>query len=163
MLIRNPDGRTTFRSHHPHAASVELIGAFTDWTRGSVTMEREPDGWWHVSLELPPGEHSFCYLVDHALWLADYQAHGVMLSKDGKWLSLIRVEQAGVASGTPAASGPRSTTAQQTSQPVTQPVGAMVEPRVPRPMVRSGAGAGAGSSRSESLTSAGPSAPARSA
>lgn len=87
MITGNADGTVTFRVYLPHAATVELLGDFTDWRENRVKMAREGPGWWSVTAEVPPGEHLFSYLVDGSIWLADYAAHGVKLNGYGGWVS----------------------------------------------------------------------------
>lgn len=88
MLTIAPDGLATFRIFAPHATSAAVIGDFTGWTRGALPMTREHPGWWSAQSRIDPGTYSFCYLIDEGIWLADYAAHGVHLSRDGHWLSV---------------------------------------------------------------------------
>ena len=50
MVICEPDARHTFRVYMPEAASVELVGTFTDWRTRPVRMTREHTGWWTATL-----------------------------------------------------------------------------------------------------------------
>ncbi|MGH7131877.1 MAG: hypothetical protein ACREJO_08040 [Phycisphaerales bacterium] len=92
MVFATTDGRTTFRVYLPHAGRVEVLGDFTDWRDHKAAMTRENPGWWTVSMEVPAGEHQFVYLVDGSIWLADYAAHGVKMSRDGGWVSRLVVQ-----------------------------------------------------------------------
>ena len=44
--------------------SVQLVGDFTDWQQKPINMQKGADGTWHTSVELPPGKHSYRFLVD---------------------------------------------------------------------------------------------------
>lgn len=110
MVVIDREGRARFRVYLPHAASVHLIGDFTDWGNKSVALRRVNPGWWDIEIPLPAGEHRFCYCVDQGIWLADYAAHGVEMGRDGRWLSVVRVEEgaAGPGGGDRASSSARA-------------------------------------------------------
>ncbi len=91
MVTTLPDGSSRFRVYLPHAATVELLGSFTDWRDRPVRMTRHHPGWWEVDVAVPPGEHQFSYLVDGSVWIADYAAHGVKLNSYGGWTSCLSV------------------------------------------------------------------------
>jgi hypothetical protein len=49
---------------------VEIAGSFTNWQR----VPLQPDGstgYWEITLEIPPGEHVFSYILDGDKILAD--------------------------------------------------------------------------------------------
>jgi 1,4-alpha-glucan branching enzyme len=96
MVTQLADGRHLFRVFLPHAACVQVVGTFTSWRERPLEMERHHPGWWSVTADIAPGQHEFCYLVDHAIWLADYAAHGVRLSSGGQWVSRLVAADAGV-------------------------------------------------------------------
>jgi len=102
MVTTLKDGRIQFRVYLPHAAKVELLGNFTDWRDGRIPMKRVNPGWWEVELAVPQGEHTFCYLVDSSIWLADYAAHGVHLNGYGGWVSRLCIDHQVAAVRTPA-------------------------------------------------------------
>jgi 1,4-alpha-glucan branching enzyme len=54
----------TFRYIAPAATSVMLVGDFTEWQQQALVMEKGPDGVWTTSLKLPPGKHSYLFIVD---------------------------------------------------------------------------------------------------
>lgn len=93
MVASNREGVCLFRVYLPHAQRVEVMGDFTNWRTNALMMHREPPGWWVASIEVPAGEHEFCYLVDESIWLADYGASGVHMSRDGHWLSSLVVRE----------------------------------------------------------------------
>lgn len=94
MITTTADGKVTFRIFLPHAASVEVVGDFTNWRVRKVAMRRENPGWWSITLAVPPGEHEFSYLVDGSIYLADYAAHGVKLNSYGGWISRLAIPAA---------------------------------------------------------------------
>jgi hypothetical protein len=79
----------------PHATSVELVGDFNEWARGSTTLGRSgAPGVWAVSVPLSPGRHEYAFIINGSRWVADPLA--VKSSDDfGTESSVIRV-------GTPA-------------------------------------------------------------
>ncbi|MCW5765289.1 MAG: glycogen-binding domain-containing protein [Phycisphaeraceae bacterium] len=91
MVTVDASGRTIFRVFFPHAASVELVGSFTDWAARPIPMSRQHPGWWLATVPLPPGAHTFAYRVDRGVHVADYAAHGVEQDAAGAWISRLNV------------------------------------------------------------------------
>jgi 1,4-alpha-glucan branching enzyme len=91
MVTPLADGRHAFRIFLPHAASVKIVGSFTDWKARCVSMVRHAPGWWEALVEIPQGRHEFAYLVDNSIWLADYAAGGVKLTGYSGWVSILEV------------------------------------------------------------------------
>ena len=52
---------------------------------------QERTKWWSVSAKVTPGPHSFCYVIDDSIHLADYAAHGVRMDGSGHWVSELKV------------------------------------------------------------------------
>jgi len=79
----------------PRATSVELVGDFNEWARGSTELGRSgAPGVWAVSVPLSPGRHEYAFIINGSRWVADPLA--VKSSDDfGTESSVIRV-------GTPA-------------------------------------------------------------
>ncbi|MDH3327909.1 MAG: glycogen-binding domain-containing protein [Desulfobulbaceae bacterium] len=49
---------------------VEIIGSFTGWQR--IPLQPVGNrGYWEISLEVPPGEHRFSYILDNETFLPD--------------------------------------------------------------------------------------------
>lgn len=73
------------------AASVQLVGDFNEWTKGSTELKPSGvPGVWSVSVPLSPGRHEYAFIVDGARWVADPLA--VKSSDDfGTESSMIRV------------------------------------------------------------------------
>ncbi len=56
----------------PRAASVELVGDFNEWTRGSAQLKRSgAPGVWDVSIPLSPGRHEYAFIINGSRWVAD--------------------------------------------------------------------------------------------
>jgi Glycogen recognition site of AMP-activated protein kinase len=54
------------------ASSVELVGDFNEWTRGSTTLSLSGvPGVWAVSVPLAPGRHEYAFIVNGTRWVAD--------------------------------------------------------------------------------------------
>jgi len=73
------------------ASSVELVGDFNEWTRGSTALRLSgAPGVWAVSVPLEPGKHEYAFIVNGTRWVADPLA--VKASDDfGTESSVIRV------------------------------------------------------------------------
>ena len=63
---RQRDGRTRIRVSAPDAASVELMGSFTDWM--PVALSRTRGNQWQITLALPRGTHLLNVRVDGGPW-----------------------------------------------------------------------------------------------
>ena len=120
MVSLTDSGRCVFKMYMPHAGSVELLGTFCSWKaerdEGAVELERDDEGWWTARVNLPEGDHEFCYLVDGRTWMPDYAAGGVRRNSTGRWVSLLSV--------------PAS------AQTIDRPIGALAEPRIGRAPAR---------------------------
>lgn len=51
--------------------SVALAGSFNDWNRATHRMQRQADGTWRVSLDLPGGKHFYKFVLDDGRWITD--------------------------------------------------------------------------------------------
>jgi serine protease AprX len=79
-------------SFHDHvAARVELRGSWDEWQHGIECKPAEPGMWRSAACELPPGIHSYKFLLDGTRWLDDpanvRKAHDGL----GGWNSLVVV------------------------------------------------------------------------
>jgi hypothetical protein len=77
------------------ASTVELVGDFNAWTRGSTALKLSgAPGVWAVSVALTPGRHEYAFIVNGTRWVADPLA--VKTSDDfGTESSVIRVASPG--------------------------------------------------------------------
>ena len=64
MTIKNQTRQQTFSFTAPAALSVQLVGDFTHWEKHPVNLHKVNDGIWRTTVELPPGEHHYRFLVD---------------------------------------------------------------------------------------------------
>jgi len=49
---------------------AEITGSFTNWEK--IPLLRAGDsGYWHITLDVPPGEHRYSYILDGSRQLAD--------------------------------------------------------------------------------------------
>ena len=53
-----------FRFNAPEATSVLLVGDFTHWQKDPIPMHKNKGGIWTVAVRLPPGRHSYRFIVD---------------------------------------------------------------------------------------------------
>jgi 1,4-alpha-glucan branching enzyme len=72
------------------AKRVALIGDFNGWQPHTTPMKRQPDGCWHVQLQLKAGAHHYQFLVDGKPAL-DPRAAGVARNERGEEVSMISV------------------------------------------------------------------------
>ncbi len=56
--------KQTFRFTAADASSVLLVGDFTQWQSRPIPMRKGPGGIWAASVELPPGKHTYRFIVD---------------------------------------------------------------------------------------------------
>lgn len=55
----------------PNASRVCVTGAFNDWSRKGIPLERDPqDGLWKVTVDIEPGAYEYRFIVDGA-WIRD--------------------------------------------------------------------------------------------
>ena len=53
------------------ATSVALAGSFNEWSASTHPLRRaKPDGLWTIVVPLPPGEHTFMFVVDGKEWVS---------------------------------------------------------------------------------------------
>ena len=73
--VSTPGITVTFELHAPDAKQVELTGSFNNWQPGAIRLEG-PDvtGHWTATIQLPPGQHEYLFLVDGTHWVTDPQA-----------------------------------------------------------------------------------------
>ena len=66
------EGLARFVGHFPGARSVEVVGSFNDWSRGTLHLrDDDGDGIWHGDAVLPAGPHEYMFVVDGERWVAD--------------------------------------------------------------------------------------------
>ena len=56
--------KTEFFLNAPSAKSVKLAADFTDWDKSPLDLIKIADGVWHTAVPLPPGHHSYRFIVD---------------------------------------------------------------------------------------------------
>lgn len=57
------------------AETVNLVGAFNDWSETDLPMKRRKDGSFTLSIELPQGrDYEFRYLVNGSEWHNEWEA-----------------------------------------------------------------------------------------
>lgn len=57
-----------FVVYQPEATRAEITGSFTRWRKVPMTAR---GGYWEVTIDLPPGEHRFSYIMDGDRRMAD--------------------------------------------------------------------------------------------
>ena len=66
------EGIAQFVGHFPGARSVEVVGSFNDWSRGTLHLRDDNhDGIWHGAVVLPAGQHEYMFVVDGERWVTD--------------------------------------------------------------------------------------------
>ena len=56
--------KQTFRFSAPGAMSVLLVGDFSHWQQRGIPMQKGKDGIWVATVTLPPGKHTYRFIVD---------------------------------------------------------------------------------------------------
>lgn len=78
-----------------NAKQVALVGDFNGWSETATPMVRRGrDGTWSASVPLPPGRHTYAFVVDGTRWLVDPLAPQVAGSDFGPTNAVI-VERGG--------------------------------------------------------------------
>ena len=54
----------TFSLLAPDASSVQLAGDFTQWQERPINLQKDADGLWRATVNLPSGEYHYRFLVD---------------------------------------------------------------------------------------------------
>jgi hypothetical protein len=94
------EGIARFVGHFPGARSVEVVGSFNDWSRGSLHLRDEDhDGIWHGDAVLPAGQHEYMFVVDGERWVADPLAGRYVDDGFGQENALLIVRPAAAAGG----------------------------------------------------------------
>jgi hypothetical protein len=66
------EGVANFVGHFPGARSVEVVGSFNDWSRGTLHLsDNDHDGVWRGGAVLPAGQHEYMFVVDGERWVPD--------------------------------------------------------------------------------------------
>jgi Glycogen recognition site of AMP-activated protein kinase len=66
------EGIASFIGHFPGAKSVEVVGSFNNWSRGTLHLnDDDHDGIWHAAAILPAGAHEYMFVVDGERWVPD--------------------------------------------------------------------------------------------
>jgi 1,4-alpha-glucan branching enzyme len=59
-----PPKITEFHLEAPFAESVKLAADFTEWEKFPLDMMKSEDGLWFITVPLPSGPCSYCFIVD---------------------------------------------------------------------------------------------------
>ena len=59
-----------FVIYQSEVKQIEIAGSFTNWQRIPL-QPAGSTGYWEITLEIPPGEHTFSYILDDNIILAD--------------------------------------------------------------------------------------------
>jgi hypothetical protein len=54
----------------PNALTVNLAGAFNNWSPTASPLHKRPSGKWAITLELPAGRYQYKFIVD-GMWIPD--------------------------------------------------------------------------------------------
>jgi 1,4-alpha-glucan branching enzyme len=66
--------RTEFTFHGPKTQRVSLAADFNNWDTGAAPMQKDPDGFWRLSVPLAPGRYEYRFYAD-GVWHNDPTAH----------------------------------------------------------------------------------------
>jgi 1,4-alpha-glucan branching enzyme len=87
---RNMAKPVNFFCAAPEAGEVRLIGDFNDWNPESHCLNRQPDGSWHLAVQLTHGHHHYQFLIDGRPAL-DPRATGVARDENHGRVSLLAI------------------------------------------------------------------------
>lgn len=76
----------------PQAKKVYLAGTFNNWNTESHPMTKDKEGYWRISLELPPGRYEYKFFVD-GNWYNDPNAKEIVNNVWGSENSVIIVDE----------------------------------------------------------------------
>jgi len=80
-----------FALEAPAAAEVVVTGEFTNWSRQGVSLARDDhDGLWKATVEIPPGEYEYRFIVD-GVWIRDPNNRDYTRNEFGQENSLLVV------------------------------------------------------------------------
>jgi len=84
FLKSKPECKVTFtlpKKAVEKAGKVTLVGEFNNWSESATPMQKQKNGGFTVSLNLPTGrEYQYRYLLDGIHWENDWQADKYMPS-----------------------------------------------------------------------------------
>jgi len=83
--------RHRFVIYQEGSKKVEIIGSFTGWQRIPLQPVGNK-GYWEISLEVPPGEHRFSYILDNETFLPDPTVSAQEKDDFGSANSILSVE-----------------------------------------------------------------------
>jgi hypothetical protein len=64
------------------ARRVTLVGDFNGWDPGAEPLRRDAAGIWSATVTLPPGRHSYAFIVDDSIWTPDPRVPGSRSDED---------------------------------------------------------------------------------
>ena len=62
--------RTEFTFHGPKTQQVSLAADFNNWDTRAAPMQKDPDGFWRLSVPLAPGRYEYRFYAD-GVWQDD--------------------------------------------------------------------------------------------
>jgi len=75
FLKSKPECKVTFTVPAIEAQSVEVVGAFNNWTPNELPLKKRKDGVFKGTINLPVNNSfEFKYIVDGTTWVNDEQA-----------------------------------------------------------------------------------------
>lgn len=57
-------GVAVFRLEAPTAQTVKLVADFTGWDKNPLDLQLSENGFWQITVALPPGRYAYRFLVD---------------------------------------------------------------------------------------------------
>lgn len=89
-VIPNPNGNATFTLEgFENASEVILSGSFNKWNEEALRMRKE-DGGWQLTLDLPPGQYTYQFIIDGA-WQHDTKNPEKIMNEFGGFNSVIEI------------------------------------------------------------------------
>ncbi len=63
-MARVTKKKETFALQDPNAASVQLVGNFTDWEKKPINLKKDKNATWKATVSLAPGTYQYRFVVD---------------------------------------------------------------------------------------------------
>ena len=81
----------TFHYRDTHAEHVALVGSFNRYNPYEAIMERDAQGVWTITVQVLPGEHHYCFVVD-GVWKTDPERVEKSRNRFGQFFSRFTAE-----------------------------------------------------------------------
>lgn len=82
----------TMNFYAPDAHQVSVAGTFNKWRIDANLLRKGENGYWTISIPLPPGDHVYMFVVDGKAWVTDPNAESFRDDGFGNRNAVVRVK-----------------------------------------------------------------------